>query len=373
MQEIKMHGAERRSRWRWERMQIRLFKVSLSSLGLEQAQAFGSMAIHRVKNILVSFLAARAVIQGEMSLGMMMTVQFVLGNLEAPVSNLVGFARSLQDARLSLDRVGEVFDRDDEEPQGQPRLATLPPDRTITLQGASFSYGGPSAPLVLKEVELVIPQGKITAIVGSSGSGKTTLLKLLLKYYPPTAGRIEIGGRDLAALRSSDWRQRCGVVMQDGWIFSDTIAGNIALADEAPDEARLRYAARLANVDEFAERLPLGYRTVIGDEGVGLSGGQRQRILIARAIYRDPEYLFFDEATSSLDAANERAIMENLAAFCRGRTVVVVAHRLSTVRAADQIVVLENGRITERGTHEQLSRSRGAYFTLDRNQLELAG
>lgn len=373
MQEIKMHGAERRSRWRWERLQVRLFKVSLSSLSLEQTQAFGSIVIHRLKNILVTFLAARAVVHGEITLGMMMTVQFVLGNLDAPVTNLVNFARSLQDAKLSVDRIGEVFDREDEEPRGEPGQAAFPPDRTIALRNLGFSYGGPSTPLVLEELDLVIPQGKITAIVGSSGSGKTTLLKLLLKYYPPTAGRIEIGGRDAAAFRSSDWRQRCGVVMQDGWIFSDTVAGNIALADETPDEDRLRLAARLANVHEFAERLPLGYQTVIGSEGVGLSGGQRQRILIARAVYRDPEYLFFDEATSSLDAENERAIMENLAAFCRGRTVVVVAHRLSTVRAADQIIVLEAGRIVERGTHDQLSRSRGTYFSLVRNQLELAG
>ncbi|HEY0152480.1 MAG TPA: peptidase domain-containing ABC transporter [Longimicrobium sp.] len=372
MQEIKMHGAERRTRWRWERLQVRLFKVSLTALNLEQIQGFGSMIIHRLKNILVTVLAAQAVIHGEITLGMMMTVQFILGNLDGPVTNLANFSHALQDAKLSMERVNEVLDRADEEPHGQPRSA-FPPDRTITLHNLSFSYGGPSAPLVLEDVELVIPEGKITAIVGTSGSGKSTLLKLLLKYYPPTSGRIEIGGRDASAFLAGDWRERCGVVMQDGWIFSDTIAGNIALADEAPDQTRLMHAARLANVQEFAERLPLGYDTAIGPEGVGLSGGQRQRILIARAIYRDPEYLFFDEATSSLDAENERAIMENLTTFCRGRTVVVIAHRLSTVRAADQIVVMSGGRIIERGTHDQLARTRGTYFSLIRNQLELAG
>lgn len=369
--EIKINNCERQKRWRWERIQARLFKTNERRLSVTQYQQTGSRSINELKNIFITVLAASEVLQGHMTLGMMLAVSYIVGQVNQPIEQLLGFAQTTQDARLSLDRLAEIHDRPDEEPAREGALRAAPEDRSIEVRDLSFSYQGPSAELVLEGVSLRIPGGKVTAIVGTSGSGKTTLLKLLLKFYAPTRGEIRLGHVNLASFEASQWRQRCGVVMQDGYIFSDSIAGNVALGDDRVDPERLRHALRVANIHEFVDALPLGPSTRIGENGHGLSQGQKQRILIARAVYKDPEYLFFDEATSALDANNERAIMEHLAEFMRGRTTVVIAHRLSTVKSADQIVVLEKGRIVEQGNHEELTRARGVYFHLVKNQLEL--
>ena len=370
MPEIKLANAEQQKRWGWERIQARLFRVSQSGLSLDQWQEGGAAFINELKNIATTFLAAKLVIDGEMTLGMLLAVQYILGQLNAPLAQLVGLVHGAQDARTSLERLGEIHGNPDEESVAD-RITTLPSEGTITLRGVGFDYGGPLPAPVLQDLDLVIPQGKVTAIVGASGSGKTTLLKLLLKFYEPTRGEITVGHAALRNLSNRAWRQGCGVVMQDGHLFADSIARNVAVGGEAVDPRRLAEAVRTANVHEFVESLPIGYNTRVGRDGVGISQGQKQRLLIARAVYKDPAYLFFDEATSALDANNERAIMENLHAFFRGRTVVVIAHRLSTVRHADQIVVLDKGRIVERGTHDELAARRGAYYELVRNQLEL--
>jgi ATP-binding cassette, subfamily B, bacterial len=370
MPEIKLNGAEQQRRWVWERIQAQLFRVNLRNLNLEQAQEGGATLINELKNIITTFLAARLVISGEITLGMMLAVQYVIGQLNAPLTQLTWFIQNTQDAKISLDRLGQVHDLDDED-QATSAVAPLPESRELILDGVSFSYGGPRAKLVLQGLDLVIPEGKVTAIVGVSGSGKTTLMKLLLKFFDPLEGDILAGGVNLRRIASRSWRQSCGVVLQDGQLFSDTIARNIAPGDERVDFPRLFQAVKIANVEELTESLVAGYETMIGSAGVGVSEGQKQRILIARAVYKDPDYLFFDEATSSLDANNEQVIMENLQSFFRGRTVVVIAHRLSTVRNADQIVVLDQGRIVERGTHDELTRKQGSYFRLVKNQLEL--
>jgi ATP-binding cassette subfamily B protein len=370
MPDIKLANAEQAKRWGWERSQARLFRVDLRSLTLNQLQDGGATFINELKNIAVTFLAVRLVTRGDMTLGMLLAVQYILGQLNGPLSQLILFAQSAQDAKISLERLAEMHARDDEEdPDG--KLHVLPADRSLHLRGVTFRYGGPHSAPVLDDVNLTIPAGRVTAIVGPSGSGKTTLLKLLLKFYEPTAGDLRVGATDVRAVSHRAWRDRCGVVMQNGQLFSDTIAGNIAVGDERADHERLARAAHVANIQEFVETQPSGYSTKVGPDGIGMSEGQRQRLLIARAVYKDPDYLFFDEATSALDAANERTIIENLEEFCRGRTVVVVAHRLSTVRHADQIVVLERGRVVERGTHAELTALRGSYYHLVKNQLEL--
>jgi ATP-binding cassette, subfamily B, bacterial len=305
---------------------------------------------------------------------MMLSVQYIIGQLNAPINNFLGFAQILQDARMSLARLAEIHARDDEEESRTERLTLLPQSRTLTISSdLSFRYGGPSGVPVLRSVNMEIPEGKVTAIVGPSGSGKTTLLKLLLRFYRPTTGTIRIGNVNLEDISTRVWRNRCGAVMQNGYIFADTLARNITESDSdgSVDRERLLQAVRLTNLEQMVEELPLGYNTRLGSAGIALSGGQSQRILIARAVYKNPDFLFFDEATSALDASNERMIMENLATFYRGRTVLVIAHRLSTVRDADQIIVLDRGQIVEQGRHEELARSRGVYFTLVRNQLEL--
>ncbi len=371
MQEIKLQNCEKQKRWEWERIQAKLFKLSLKSLSLTQYQSVGAFFFIRTKDILITFLSAYLVIKGELTLGMMLAVQFIIGQLSNPVEQMVNFMREAQDAGISMERLEEINAHPEEENPQQPALRELPAERDIYVNNVDFQYEGPHSPFVLRELDLEIPAQKITAIVGSSGSGKTTLIKMLLGFYHPVKGSVLVGDTPLEKLSSSFWRSRCGAVMQEGFIFSDTIVRNIAMGDDEPDVEKLAHAIIMANLTDFIETLPLGTATKIGQDGTGISMGQKQRILIARAVYRNPEYIFFDEATNSLDALNERQIIENLNSFFRGKTVVIVAHRLSTVRNADQIVVLEKGSIIERGNHKTLTAAKGAYYNLVKNQLEL--
>jgi ATP-binding cassette subfamily B protein len=414
MQEIKLNGAEQPMRWSWERLQVSLFRLSMKGLSLNQWQQAGAFFINEGKNIFITFLSAKAVIDGQMTLGTMLAVQYIIGQLNSPIEQTIGFVQSLQNARISMDRLNEIHAMEDEEPVEKHLQQELPIEFQRQLQGGwasnslfsvpeqeyltknqgkvtellkdgmldkeaihfeqvSFTYPGAGNEPVLKEINLSIPKGKTTAIVGTSGSGKTTLLKLLLKFYSPQKGEIKLGTTPLAAMSHKAWRNRCGVVMQESFIFSDTIAKNIAVGMEKIDIQKLQHAVKVAHVQDFVQGLPLGFNTKIGAEGVGISMGQKQRLLVARSVYKDPDFIFFDEATNSLDANNERMILQNLESFFKGRTVVVAAHRLSTVRHADQIVVLNKGIITERGTHEELINLKGEYFELVKNQLELGG
>lgn len=371
MQDIKLNNCEKQKRWDWERIQARLFKVSVKSLSLGQAQEVGGTFIDQTKNILISFLAAKSVISGDMTLGMMMSLQYIMGQLNAPISQFISFVQATQDASISLERLGEIHDMKDEEPEDEQKIREIPQDADIVFDNVTFQYDGPHSAKVLDGVSLRIPANKVTAIVGASGSGKTTMLKMMLGFYRPISGEVRLGGASISAYSERVWRSQCGSVMQEGYIFSDSISGNIGVSDETPDMARVRKAADVSNIREWIEKLPLGYNTKIGADGHGLSTGQKQRILIARAAYKDAKFLFFDEATNSLDANNEKAIMENLDRLFENKTVVIVAHRLSTVRNADNIIVLDNGRIAEEGTHEQLTTRRGKYYELVKNQLEL--
>ncbi|HEY8388594.1 MAG TPA: peptidase domain-containing ABC transporter [Parasegetibacter sp.] len=371
MQEIKLNNCEKEKRWKWERIQARLFKLSIKSLMINQVQQGGALFINQGKNILITFLSALAVIEGDLTLGGMMAVQYIIGQLNSPVQQMITFVQTFQDAKISLDRINEIHTMDDEESSDAPLLTTLPQEKSIVLKNLSFTYPGLDNEPVLKNISLEIPAGKTTAIVGMSGSGKTTLLKILLRFYNIEKGEIRISKTKLSSISHSFWRGRCGIVMQEGYIFSDTIAANIAVGEEFPDTAKLLNAAFIANIQDFIESLPLGFNTKIGADGSGISQGQKQRILIARTVYKDPDFIFFDEATNALDANNEKIIMENLEDFFKGRTVVIVAHRLSTVKNADQIIVLHEGEITEQGTHESLVETQGDYYKLVKNQLEL--
>ncbi len=371
IQEIKLNNCEKIKRWEWERIQARLFKVNIKSLALSQYQQSGSVFIDQVKNIIISFFSAKAVIDGDMTLGTLMAVQYIIGQLNSPINQMIGFFQSTQDAKISLERLGEIHLKKDEESSDDIRINDIPENKSIAISNLSFQYEGPHSEYVLKDLNLTIPDGKVTAIVGVSGSGKTTLIKLLLGFYKPTKGEIAIGGSQLDKINQKIWRANCGVVMQDGFIFSDTIAKNIAITEENYSREQLHYAVNVANIREFIESLPLNYYTKIGMEGTGLSQGQKQRILIARCVYKNPEFIFFDEATNALDANNERTIMDNLNKFFSGKTAVIVAHRLSTVKNADQIVVLDNGKIVEKGTHQELTQLKGHYYKLVKNQLEL--
>ena len=370
MQEIKLHNAEKQKRWGWEYIQARLFKVSMKSLVLEQTQSIGSNFINELKNIIIIFLSAKLVIDGQITLGMMMAITSIVGNLNGPIVQLIGFIRELQDAKISLARLSEIHEKEDETQNDAEKTKEIPKDADITIKDLSFRYVG-SDINVLENLNLTIPANKITAIVGTSGSGKTTLMKLLLKFYEPIKGEINVNKTALSNITQKAWRNHIGSVMQEGFIFNDTIANNIAIGEDVIDKERLQYAADVANIKEFIEDYPLRYNTKIGSEGVGMSTGQKQRLLIARAVYKNPEMLFFDEATSALDANNEKEIMEKLDVFFKNKTVVVIAHRLSTVMNADQIVVLEKGKIIEIGTHDELVALKGSYFKLVKNQLQL--
>ena len=386
MQEIKLANAEHLKRWEWERIQTKMFQFQTKGLALNQYQQAGAFFLNEGKNILITFFTAKAVVDGQLTLGTMLAVQYIIGQLNAPIESLIQFVQSAQSAKISLERLNEIHELDDESPltpeggtfssgllSSKSRVLAPPSGAggaAISIRNLSFTYPGAGNEPVLKNINLEIPQGKVTAIVGMSGSGKTTLLKLLLKFYE-FKGDILVNNTPFGSLRASQWRGKCGVVMQDGFIFSDTIARNIALGDENPNIKKLYHACEVANIMEFIESLPLGFNTKIGSEGNGISQGQKQRLLIARAVYKEPDYLFFDEATNALDANNEKKILENLEEFFHGRTVIVVAHRLSTVKNADQIVVLHKGEIIEVGTHESLTVKRGEYFDLVKNQLEL--
>ena len=372
MQEIKLHNAEKQKRWAWERIQARLFRTGMTGLKIDQIQRSGASFINESKNLIIIFIAAKAVIDSQMSLGALVAIQYILGQLNTPINQLVEFIRSMQEAKISLERMNEIHIKEDEE-NLEEKITIIPESGDLVMENVSFQYNGPHSPKVLRNINITIPKGKTTAIVGASGSGKTTILKLLLNFYKPTVGAVRLGDINLSTLQNRLWRNKVGVVMQDGFIFYDSIAKNIALGDEIIDKPKLLKAVKVANIQTFIESLPLGYNTKIGHEGLGLSQGQKQRILIARAVYKNPEYIFFDEATTALDAYNELLIMESLEEFFYGRTVVIVAHRLSTVMNADNIIVIDGGEVVEQGNHEELTYLQGAYYQLVRNQLELGG
>jgi ATP-binding cassette subfamily B protein len=371
MQDIKLNNCERQKRWEWESIQASLFNISVKGLSLLQYQRVGGFIFNELKDVIIVFLASVMVLNGQLTLGTLVAVSYVIGQLAGPLEQMIRFFGETQDARLSLDRLAEIHTKPDEEPEEKMLITHLPQSMDLVLENVTFQYEGPHSPKVLDAVQLLIPNNKITAIVGVSGSGKTTLLKLLLGFYTPVDGYVNVGDHRLRNISQQYWRSQCGTVLQDGFLFTDSIAKNISLSDEKTDKERLYYASKVAGVMSIVNELPLGFNTIIGQEGHGLSQGQKQRILIARAVYKNPDYLFLDEATNSLDANTEKVIMENLQEFFKGRTVVIVAHRLSTVKNADQIIVLDKGGIAEIGTHQKLTAARGQYYHLVKNQLEL--
>lgn len=371
MQEIKLNNCEKQQRWKWERIQVKLFKINIRGLALGQYQQLGSVFFSQTTSLFISYIAARSVIEGNMTLGMMMSVSYIIGQLSGPIGQIIGFVQAAQDAKISLERLNEIHNKEDEEQTIESKINELPIDKTLYIKDLYFSYDGADRDYVLDGINLSIPENKITAIVGASGSGKTTLIKLLLAFYQPNKGKIRIQDIAIDDINPHLWRQKSGAVMQDGFIFSDTIANNIAVGEDIIDRKKLLHAVEVANIKEFIESLPLKYNTKIGMEGNGISQGQKQRLLIARAVYKNPDFLFFDEATNALDANNEKIILDNLDNFYKGKTVVIVAHRLSTVQNADNIVVMDKGQIIEKGTHKELTEKKGAYYTLVKNQLEL--
>ncbi len=371
MQEIKLQDCEQRRRWEWEDVQADLFHIQMKSLKLQQTQEAGSIFINELKNIIITVVSATAVINGNLTLGMMLAVQYIIGQLNSPIEQLMHFIYSIQDVKISLERINEIHKKNNEEDFNRSRTDFDNESHDIELSNIDFKYDPHALSKTIEGVNIHIPEGKITAIVGASGSGKTTLIKLMLGYYPVMSGEITIAGHNISEYNLKWWRRQCGVVMQDGVIFSESIARNIAVDDGEIDEERLEMAAEIANVKDFVMALPLKFNTNIGRDGMGLSQGQKQRILIARAVYKNPKFIFLDEATNSLDASNERAIVENLDKFYKDKTVVVVAHRLSTVKNADQIIVLDKGKVVETGNHKSLTAKRGTYYNLVKNQLEL--
>ncbi len=371
MQEIKLNNCERQKRWDWESIQVKLFKIRVEGLSLSQYQQAGGLFLNETKNVLISFMAAKLVIDGNITLGMMLAVQYIIGQLNAPVESLIRFFHSWQDARISLERLGEIHNKRDEEDPHEQKITNLQAEKDIRISKLGFQYPGSLSQYALEDINLIIPENRITAIVGTSGSGKTTLIKLILGFYSPAKGDIRIGNTALETVSKSAWRDHCGGVMQDGFIFSDTITRNIAVGDETIDNVKLQHALETANLNDYVASLALGLNTMIGQEGIGLSHGQKQRILIARAVYKEPRFLFFDEATNALDTKNETLIMSKLHDFFINRTVIIVAHRLSTVRIADQIIVLDDGKIIEIGTHSSLVQRKASYYSLIKDQLEL--
>lgn len=370
MQEIKLQDCEQRRRWEWEDVQADIFSVQMKSLKLQQSQEAGSIFINEVKNIIITVLAATAVINGQMTLGAMLAVQYIIGQLNSPVEQFMSFIYSLQDVKISLERINEIHEGNEEETSDNQRKG-FDSEKSIKISNIDFKYDQYAMKKTLEGVAFEIPAGKVTAIVGASGSGKTTLIKLMLGYYKVMSGSILIAGHDINEYNLKWWRRHCGVVLQDGVIFSESIARNIAIGDGDIDWEQLEWAAKIANIHDYVISLPLKYETLIGRDGIGLSQGQKQRILIARAVYKNPDFIFLDEATNALDAKNEKLIVEQLSDFYRGKTVVVVAHRLSTVKNADQIIVLDEGKVVEIGTHTSLINIRGVYYNLIKNQLEL--
>jgi ATP-binding cassette subfamily B protein len=371
IQDIKLNNAEQLRRQDWEHLQGRVFKLGFATLSLNQYQHVGALFLNEGKNILITFFVARAVLNGELTLGAMVAIQYIIGQLNSPVEQLVTFFQQAQDAKISLERLNDIHHLEEEESPDKSYVNHLPEIKTLQLVNLSFTYQGAGEQKALTDISLSIPENKTTAIVGMSGSGKTTLLKLLLKFYDEYEGDVKVGETNLKYISPSLWRSNCAAVMQDGFIYNDSIAKNIAVKDIHPDYERLRHAAKVANILPFIEKLPNGFETRIGNEGTGISQGQKQRLLIARTVYKEPHYIFFDEATNALDANNELIIMENLQHFFKDRTVIIVAHRLSTVKNADNIIVLENGRITEHGHHTDLITLKGQYYNLVKNQLEL--
>lgn len=372
VQEIKLNNYERQKRWSWEKIQAKLFQINIKGQILGQTQQVGGLFIDQTKNVIISFISVSAVIYGEMTLGMMMAMQYIIGQLNAPISHFIGLVQATQDAKISLERLNDIYEKEDEEPESIEKNRIIPTEKELVIKNLTFQYNGPHSLKVLNNINLRIPGKKTTAIVGSSGSGKSTLLKMLLRFYDPVEGEILLGETPLRSYSESAWRNCCGTVLQEGKIFSDTIMTNIVVSDEDnPDKERVKQAIRIANIEEYIESLPLAFNTKIGENGVGLSTGQKQRLLIARAVYKKAEYLFLDEATNSLDASNERTIMNHFSEFFSGKTVVIVAHRLSTVKNADNIIVLDKGEIVEEGNHQQLIEKKGYYYHLVRDQLEL--
>lgn len=371
IKDIKLNNCEKKKRWKWERGQAQLYKAKIGRLSLDQIQQSGAFFISEAKNILITITAANLVIKGEITLGTMIAIQYILGQLNLPVGKFMTFLNSYHDAKISADRLLEIRTAKSEHDIAD-KIKELPQDKSIRFKDVSFRYEGKKSEPVLDKINFTIPEGKITAIVGESGSGKTTLLKLLLRFFEPTSGEIKVGNRNnLSHYDLKMWRSNCGSVLQDSFLFNDTIENNIALSDEKCNKAEMIRASKVSNIDEYVETLRSGYSTPIGTNGRGISQGQKQRILIARAVYKNPHYIFFDEATNSLDNNNEKIIMENLRTFFNGKTVLIIAHRLNTVKDADQIIVMDKGRIVEIGTHSELVGSKLKYYNLFKNQLSL--